>query len=99
VDSAASQDYARIVRARLAWSRGNAAEALRQLGGPRLPANRTLPMLWEYTVADERFLRAELLQAAGRNDEALRVLASFPDPQGYDLHYLAPAHLRRAEIH
>jgi hypothetical protein len=50
-------------------------------------------------MADERYLRAELLRALGRDDEALRVYASFPDPQGYDLHYLALSHLGRARIH
>jgi hypothetical protein len=50
-------------------------------------------------TSDERFLRAELLRALGRDDGALRVYASFPDPQGYDLHYLALSHLGRVRIH
>jgi hypothetical protein len=52
-----------------------------------------------FASADERFLRAELLRAAGRDAEALRWYETFPDPGGYDLHYLAPAHLGRARIH
>jgi tetratricopeptide (TPR) repeat protein len=47
----------------------------------------------------ERFLQGELLAARGQYDDALRWFASFPEPEGYDLIYLAPSHLRRAEIY
>jgi DNA-binding SARP family transcriptional activator/TolB-like protein len=99
LDTAFSRYFAGVARARMAWSRGDAAEALRQLGEPRILPDRTLPVLGTYIIADERFLRAELLRALGREDEALRVFASFPDPEGYDLHYLALSHLGRARIH
>jgi tetratricopeptide (TPR) repeat protein len=68
------------------------------VGDARLLQTRTLPVLLNYTKADERWLRAELLRAVGRDAEALRWYSSFPDPSGYDLIYLAPSHLRRAEI-
>jgi tetratricopeptide (TPR) repeat protein len=61
-------------------------------------ADRGLPRPENYPKDDERFLYAELLRAAGRGDEALRWFATFPDPNGSDLAYLAPSHLRRAEI-
>jgi tetratricopeptide (TPR) repeat protein len=99
VDTAFSRFFAGAARARIAWGRGDAAEALLQLGEPRILPDRALPVLGTYVMADERFLRAELLHALGRYDEALRVYASFPDPQGYDLHYLALSHLGRARIH
>jgi DNA-binding SARP family transcriptional activator/TolB-like protein len=99
LDTAFSRSFAGVARARIAWSRGDAAEALRYLGEPRILPDRTLPVLGTYIIADERFLRAELLRALGREEEALRVYASFPDPQGYDLHYLALSHLGRARIH
>jgi DNA-binding SARP family transcriptional activator/TolB-like protein len=99
VDTAFSRSFAGVARARLAWARGDAAEALRHLGEPRILPDRTLPVLGTYIMADERFLRAELLRALGRDDDALRVYASFPDPQGYDLHYLALSHLGRGRIH
>jgi DNA-binding SARP family transcriptional activator/TolB-like protein len=99
LDTAFSRYFAGVARARMAWTRGDAAEALRQLEEPRILPDRTLPVLGTYIIADERFLRAELLRALGREDEALRVYASFPDPQGYDLHYLALSHLGRARIH
>lgn len=41
----------------------------------------------------------QLLRELGRDEEALRWYASFPDPSVYDLMFLAPAQLRRAEIH
>jgi DNA-binding SARP family transcriptional activator len=99
LDTAFSRYFAGVARARMAWAEGDAAEALRQLGEPRVIPDRTLPVLGTYIIADERYLRAELLRALGREDEALRVFASFPDPQGYDLHYLALSHLGRARIH
>jgi hypothetical protein len=56
-------------------------------------------VLLNYIRAGERWLRAEFLRELWREDEALRVYASFPDPHGYDLIYLAPSHPRRADLH
>jgi DNA-binding SARP family transcriptional activator/TolB-like protein len=98
-DTAFSRYFARVLLARIHWAEGDAAGALRELGEARIMPDRTLPVLATYIKADERFLRAELLRTAGRYDEALRVYGSFPDPQGYDLHYLALSHLGRARIH
>lgn len=97
--AAAGRDLARIVRAQLEWSRGRPAEALQRLGAARIPAERALPTPSSYATADERWLRAELLAAAGRLEEALRWFGTFPDPQAYDIHYLAPSYLRRAGLH
>lgn len=44
-------------------------------------------------------MRAQLLRGLGRDQEALGWLSTFPDPSGYDVVYLAPAHFMRAEIH
>jgi serine/threonine-protein kinase len=46
----------------------------------------------------ERYLRAVLLEEAGRFDEALRWFGSFQHTNVYDLIYLAPSHIRRGEI-
>ena len=51
-----------------------------------------------FALSRERFLRAQLLRAAGRHDEALPLYASFLDTSLYDIPYLAPSHLARAEI-
>ena len=49
-------------------------------------------------VAD-RFLRAELLQTLGREEEALGWYASMAERSSDELAYLAPAELRQAEIY
>ncbi len=51
-----------------------------------------------FSLSRERFLRAELLRSMGRIDEALPLYDSFLDASLFDLPYLAPAHLARAEI-
>ena len=86
------------IRAQLLARRGRADEALRLVGGRVLPVATSLPTLPSFRTADARFLRAELLRMVGRDDDALAMYATFPDPNGYDLMYLAPAHLRQAEI-
>jgi tetratricopeptide (TPR) repeat protein len=52
-----------------------------------------------YSLALERFSRAELLAAEGRLAEACRWYSSFAEASIYDLVFLAPSHLRRAELH
>jgi tetratricopeptide (TPR) repeat protein len=45
----------------------------------------------------ERFLMAELLRALGRHEEALDWYLSYP--AGYDQPWVAPAHVRAAQIY
>jgi tetratricopeptide (TPR) repeat protein len=89
---------ARIVRATVLQSDGKLQQALDVLGEPRSSPDFVIPDALSYPVAAERFLRAELLHSLGRNAAALRWYGTFPDPGGYDLAYLAPSLLRRAEI-
>jgi tetratricopeptide (TPR) repeat protein len=49
--------------------------------------------------AHDRYFRAELLEQAGREDEALGWLESMAERAAYELVYLAPSHLRQAEIY
>jgi tetratricopeptide (TPR) repeat protein len=49
--------------------------------------------------AYDRYSRAELLADEGREDEALGWFGSIAERAAYELVYLAPAHLRQAEIH
>ncbi|NIN70631.1 MAG: tetratricopeptide repeat protein [Gemmatimonadetes bacterium] len=88
------------IRAALAAAHGELEEALRLL--------ETAPFRGHYeevytspviSMAAERYLMAELLDAAGRSREALGWLASLGDLQAYEIAYVAPAHLRRAQIH
>jgi serine/threonine protein kinase/Flp pilus assembly protein TadD len=48
---------------------------------------------------DARFLRAQLLDEAGRAAYALRWYGSFPEDHPFGLMYIAPAHERSARIH
>jgi tetratricopeptide (TPR) repeat protein len=98
-DSAMADRLAGAVRAHAAWQARRPDEALGALAEPGVWPDRRLPRLENYPKDDERFLYAELLRAAGRRDEALRWYATFPDPNGSDLAYLAPSHLRRAELY
>jgi DNA-binding SARP family transcriptional activator/TolB-like protein len=90
--------YERLTRGRAAAQRGDAAAGLRALGSVQPPPLSTFESLVDYGRVYERWLRAELLQESGRFAEAVRWYATFPDPMGRDVAYLAPSHLRRAEI-
>ncbi|HEV2129469.1 MAG TPA: tetratricopeptide repeat protein [Longimicrobiaceae bacterium] len=99
VDAEHGQIFAQLLRAEVARAGGQMADALRAIGETPLSAGTMSTVSWRLANAHERFLRAELLQALGRDEEALQRYASFPAPSAYDLHYLAPSHLHRAEIY
>jgi serine/threonine protein kinase/tetratricopeptide (TPR) repeat protein len=90
---------ARQLRAEVAAAEGRPREALAVLGPPGPSPDSTMLRLAAYSEADARMLRARLLAELGREEEAVRWLSTFPDPAAHDLAYLAPSHLRRAEIH
>lgn len=97
--AALRQQLARGIRVRALARAGDHGSALRTLGPARLPSLRVLPSIMQHPTAAERYLRAQILRELGRDQEALAWLATFPDPSGYDVAYLAPAHFMRAEIH
>jgi tetratricopeptide (TPR) repeat protein len=88
------------VRARVAFRGGRRIEALRLL--EQGAVNQwfglavTSPL---QSQAPERYLRAELLQAAGRLEEAIGWYASFGEHGLHDLVYLAPSLFRRGELY
>jgi serine/threonine-protein kinase len=95
-----SRDLAQAVRAHIFWSRGDTARALAALeAAPReVPRQR----LWTspfFAEPQERFLLAELLEARGRDDEALAWYGTFGVPSVYDVFHLAPSYFRRAQIY
>jgi DNA-binding SARP family transcriptional activator/TolB-like protein len=90
---------ARSITAAIAWSGGAAGATLRELEMVPFGPQHLKAALAYAAQGYERFLFGEALVALGRDDEALRWFGSFPEPAGYDLIYLAPSHLRRAEIH
>lgn len=98
-DAALGPGLAQSIGAGLAWSEGDPAGALRRLGDVPLGPQYLKAALGYTAQGYERFLFGEALAAVGRDDEALTWFGSFPEPAGYDLIYLAPSHLRRAEIH
>jgi tetratricopeptide (TPR) repeat protein len=88
------------IRAAVAAARGQAEEALQLLEmAPfrgRYEEVYSSPVI---SMAAERYLMAELLDAAGRSREALSWFASLGDLQAYEIAYVGPAHLRQAQIH
>jgi tetratricopeptide (TPR) repeat protein len=88
------------IRAALTGAYGAAEEALRTLEVATFEGHYdevyTSPVI---AMAAERYLMAELLDATGRGREALGWFASLGDLQAYEIAYVAPAHLRRAQIH
>ncbi len=95
-----AHDQARSVEAQIALYAGRQSDAIEMLEAGRLGG------LFELTIASpffsqayERYLRAELLEAEGRHQEALRWFNGFAEHSIYDLIFQAPSHLRRAEIY
>jgi DNA-binding SARP family transcriptional activator/Tfp pilus assembly protein PilF/TolB-like protein len=97
-DSGLAGDYAHTVRAEIAKQAGAWRQALAQAEQIHFTFQAPVMRSTLYAGAHERFLHAELLHAVGRDEEAARWYASFPEPAGYDITYLAPAYLRRGEI-
>lgn len=93
-------DFAGTIRAQIAVERGDIESALRLLEGlnlePHYGGTYRSPF---YTQLHTRYLLAEVLLAAGREEEALRYFASLGGTSSLALSYVAPAHLRRAEIY
>jgi hypothetical protein len=95
-----SRDLDRGLRARLAWQRGRADEALRLLEALE-PSDTQgdIAVTPFVTRASERFLHAEVLASLGRDAEALRWFASLGTGSVTEIPLRAPSHLRQAEIH
>ena len=92
--------HARGIRAEIARQAGDSVAALRALEEAPFfvdfGSGRTSGF---YALGRERFLRAELLHARGRDDEALGWYRGMGEIFPYDLIYVAPSQLRQAEIH
>ena len=89
--------FSRVVEADVLRSRGKPAEALAVLG-PVPPIEHITPTAFSYAFAYARFLRATLLEEAGQLDEALKWYATFPEAEGFEVVYRAPAHLAQGRI-
>jgi tetratricopeptide (TPR) repeat protein len=88
------------VRAQVSLNTGDSAQALARLERTRYQGWYQ-PMVGSpfFGQDRERYLRAELLATSGREEEALVWYNSFAGGSVYALAYLAPSHLKRAEIY
>jgi tetratricopeptide (TPR) repeat protein len=102
--SGVTRDFARTARADIALREGNAAAALALLEGVRGEVPLELVYLKVFATVREfgqehaRYLRAEALTALRRHDEALRWYQTSFQGSPAELVYLAPVHLRQAQI-
>ena len=88
------------IRADAAARRGSPEEALTILDQGAMEISYDPPMASPfYSGTRERFLRAELLSALGRDDEALPLYQSFGEISVYDVVYDAVGHRRCAETY
>jgi tetratricopeptide (TPR) repeat protein len=79
----------------VAAARGHDREALAGLDAAGWEAAASVFAAEAY----DRYFRAELLSRIGREEEALGWFRSIAERAAYELVYLAPAHLRQAEIY
>lgn len=91
-----ARDLARGVRAEIARSQGDFKRALAAIEGFPFDVSAPGARAAAHWGVRERFLRAELLLALGREEEALPWYDSFQG--GYDLPFIAAAHFRQGEI-
>jgi len=88
-----ARDLVHALKAEQAWAAGNPAQAQAELARFSFQIKADVG----HWGMHERFLMAELLRALGRNEEALDWYLSFP--AGFDEPWVAPAHLRAAQIY
>lgn len=94
-------DWSRGVRAHVAWRQGRSDDALTLLEGARLE----IPFAHMFTPSPflsqdlERYLRAQLLELVGRDEDALRWYECASGDFIHEVVFLAPSLLRRATIH
>ncbi|HEV8455420.1 MAG TPA: tetratricopeptide repeat protein, partial [Gemmatimonadales bacterium] len=86
---------AQSIRAHVAAAGGRAREALADLDAAGWEAAASVFVGEAY----DRYFRAELLERVKREDEALGWFRSIAERAAYELVYLAPSHLRQAEIY
>lgn len=93
------RDLARTVRADVALRRGHPADALKLLGPVRGEVPPELLAVPFFSEEGSRYLRADALYQLGRDEEALRWFSHAFEGTPDELVYLAPGHLRQAELY
>jgi class 3 adenylate cyclase/tetratricopeptide (TPR) repeat protein len=98
--AAVRRAFAGSLKAQTEYLAGNATEALSTVEQSRLEIAWEAPFRSAFfSRAYERYLHAELLHAVGRDQDAMPWYRSLEESMIYDRAYLAPSHLRRAEIY
>jgi tetratricopeptide (TPR) repeat protein len=93
-------DLAYTLRALVARERGQIEEALSLIEQARYVSYYVLAAISPiYSQSASRFLRAELLAAAGRTDEAIRWYEASGSFFAFDVVNVALSHLRRAQLY
>ncbi|MEA2763662.1 MAG: hypothetical protein QOK07_66 [Gemmatimonadaceae bacterium] len=98
--SALADDWSRGVLAHVAWRQGRKEEALATLEGAQLEVS------WAHRLAPspflchdfERYLRAQLLEMVGRDEDSLGWYESATGDFVHEVVFLAPSYLQRAQI-
>ena len=93
------RDLARTVRADVALRRGHPADALKLLEPVRGEVPPELLAVPFFSEEGSRYLRADALYQLGRDEEALRWFSHAFEGTPSELAYLAPGHLRQAELY
>jgi tetratricopeptide (TPR) repeat protein len=94
-------DWVRGVQAHTAWRQGRPSEGLKLLEGANLEiswAQRLAPSPF-LSQNFERYLRAQLLDLIGRDEEALGWYECVTGDFTHELVFLGPSYLRRAQIY
>lgn len=94
-----ARDYAHGLRAQVALAQGRRKEALAEFEKAQMKT-RADKIVWTsfYQQIHERFLRATLLEALKRDEEAAGWYGSYGWSTVDDYIYFAPSHIRRADI-
>jgi len=93
------RDLARTARADVALRRGRPGDALKLLEPVRGEVPPELLAVPFFSEEGSRYLRAEALYQLGRDEEALRWFSHAFEATPDELVYLAPGHLRQAELY
>jgi tetratricopeptide (TPR) repeat protein len=99
--SAVLEGWVRGVRAHVAWREGRPGDAVTLLEGASLKLSLAQRFSLSPFVCQnfERYLRAQLLEILGRDEEALRWYECVSGDFVHEFVFLAPSYLRRATIH
>jgi DNA-binding SARP family transcriptional activator/tetratricopeptide (TPR) repeat protein len=99
--SAVPDGWARGVRAHVAWREDRPGHALTLLEGASFEVSLAQRLSLSPFVCQnlERYLRAQVLELLGRDEEALRWYECVSSDFVHEFVFLAPSYLRRATIH